>query len=842
MDKYEYGIKLEQIEKLTARKDFITAAEIADGIDWRREKSVDTLFMIADIYEATDRLEDCYEILNIVYDRSATGRRAVYRLTQIATKKHDFEEAIELYKEYVQIAPHDPNKYILKYRISRESGSSVEEQILILEEYKSHEYDEEWAYELACLYEEAGRIPQCIEECDQLILWFSEGEYVKRALELKMKYQDLTAAQQEKYDNCMKQQEEELIWKEEETASQETEESAALAIEKEKEEPADDTPKISVINTNKFSTLNLQEELAKGVRGIFEQDKTAVEESYDLQEAEQDESETESAETVTESDFETAEAEEAEKNLVEIENTETATDFETTEAEETVQDFVGTENTEIETETDLETAEAVQTDIEKQKTADHPEEVILKETENTLDLDVSDEEFLNQRITGSMTIGEIVAAWEARKQMAKEQEADAAIENESEKTAVPVETGEISSLLQDFIPSTPKEERSEELFEEKETEGFTDLPEIDLTILDEQDLEEPAEMTAMEENLVKEVDSSDENPEMTEPAECIEDDLPQDIEEAEMSAEEELEEVQGITEEVLEAEGAEELHQEGVGQNTASMLFAIEQALTKEFTQADASEKYLTEEQEKIFTYFTMVDGMKKQLLKLLEEDWIYAEKTDSAEGNLLITGHPGNGKTTLAIDIVKAFQKQRHVSGGRIAKVTGDKMNRKETEEVIKKAGGGALVIERAGGMNTATVEKLLMALEGETGGLLVILEDSLEEIQHLAEENPGLEQKFNRSVNIPIFSNNELVSFGKSYAEENEYYFDELAVLALYDCIGVRQTSDHVVNIAEVKEILDDAMAHADKKSKGFFARLSKKRIDECGNKLLLEEDFEF
>lgn len=830
MDKYEYGIKLEQIEKLTAKKDFITAAEIADGIDWRREKSVDTLFMIADIYEATDRLEDCYEILNIVYDRSATGRRAVYRLTQIATKKHDFEEAIELYKEYVQIAPHDPNKYILKYRISRESGSSVEEQILILEEYKSHEYDEEWAYELACLYEEAGRIPQCIEECDQLILWFSEGEYVKKALELKMKYQDLTAAQQEKYDNCMKQQEEELIWKEEETAPQETEESAALKIENETEEPADGTPKISVINTNKFSTLNLQEELAKGVRGIFEQDKTAVEESHDLQEAEQAASETEGAETVTESDFETTEAEEAEKNLVEIENTETETAFETTEAEETVQDFAGTENTEIET------AEAEETDVEDQKTADHPEEVILKETENALDLDVSDEEFLNQRITGSMTIGEIVAAWEARKQMAKEQEADAAIENE--KTAVPVETGEISSLLQDFIPSTPKEEKAEELFEAEENEEFTDLPEIDLTVLEEQDQEEFVKTIDQEEEPIEE----DFSEKIIEHTECIEDDLPQDIEEAELSVEEELEEVQEITEEIPEKENAEESDEEGVSQNTAAMLDAIERALAQEIAQTESKGKYLTEEQEKIFTYFTMVDGMKKQLLKLLEEDKAYAGKTDSAEGNLIITGHPGNGKTTLAIDIVKAFQKQRHVSGGRIAKVTGDKMNRKETEEVIKKAGGGALVIERAGGMNTATVEKLLMALEGETGGLLVILEDSLEEIQHLAEENPGLEQKFNRSVNIPIFSNNELVSFGKSYAEENEYYFDELAVLALYDCIGVRQTSDHVVNIAEVKEILDDAMAHADKKSKGFFARLSKKRIDEYGNKLLLEEDFEF
>ena len=201
MDKYEYKVKLAQIEKLVAKKDYVTAAKIADGIDWRKVKSVTTLNMVADIYEATNRLEDCYEILNMVYDRSPVGRRVVYRMTEIATKMHDFEEAIDLYKEFVKIAPRDLSKYILKYQIYRERGSSVTDQITILEEYKSYEYDERWAYELACLYEEAGMIDRCIEECDELILWFSEGEYVAKAMELKMKYQELTASQQEKYEH-----------------------------------------------------------------------------------------------------------------------------------------------------------------------------------------------------------------------------------------------------------------------------------------------------------------------------------------------------------------------------------------------------------------------------------------------------------------------------------------------------------------------------------------------------------------------------------------------------------------------------------------------------------------
>lgn len=865
MDKYEYGIKLEQIEKLIAKKDFVTAAKIADGIDWRREKSVETLFMIADIYEETERLEDCYEILNMVYDRSATGRRAVYRLTQIATKRHDFEEAIELYKEYAEIAPNDLSRYLLKYQICRESGASAEEQIRILEEYIRNEYDEKWAYELACLYEEAGRFPQCIETCDRLILWFGEGEYVKKALELKMKYQDLTAAQQAKYEKCLKQQEEELLQQETEAEDQLQEEHGEMETVTETEDGADDTPQISVINTNKFSTLNLQEELAKGVRGIFEQETKGTEAETEQTFDEAQRIEAESEENVEEPENEETASEETvrdtenaetvpEENIKDTENVEIDTE-ETTSEEEKVETVLEETISEIETGIEekiygfegTEGNTSFETVAEKEVSADNPE--------NQLDLNVSDEEFLNKRITGSLTIGEIVAAWEAKKHMAKELEET--MPKEQGKPAVSVETGEISSLLEDFIPSTPKETKREELFEEQEepleelaeerstdsdeekAEDLEELPEIDLSFLEEEKTEEATETKDLkEEPETIKVVFEEELFEQAEDTEGIEDDLPEDIEDAELIFEEES---LLLPEEDPEKKEESE-DEETISQNTAAMLDAIEKALAQEISQTETSKKHLTEEQEKIFTYFMMVSGMKKQLLKLLEEDKAYAGKTDSSEGNLIITGHPGNGKTTLAIDIVRAFQKQRHAGKGKIAKVTGDKMNRKEIAEVIQKSCGGALIIERAGGMNAVTVEKLLMAMENETGGLLVILEDSKEEIDRMISEKPGIAQKFNRSVNIPIFSNNELVSFGKAYAEENEYYFDELAVLALYDCIGVRQTSDHVVNVAEVKEILDEAMAHADKKSRGFFARLSKKRIDEYGHKLLLEEDFEF
>ena len=839
MDKYEYKVKLAQIEKLAAKKDYVTAAKIADGIDWRKVKSVTTLNMIADIYEANERLEDCYEILNMVYDRSPIGRRVVYRMAEVATKMHDFEEAIDLYKEFVRIAPHDLGRYILKYQIYRERGSSVADQITILEEYKSHEYEERWSYELACLYEEAGQIDRCIEECDELILWFSEGEYVAKAMELKMKYQQLTASQQEKFEHRYDYLEAEAAGTDEEAdeetfaEKEEAEETASAESEKEETVPAsvkepvevpgteeDDTPKVSEINTNKFSTMNLQEELAKGLQMILAQveeetrgETESVEETAEeLPESEETDA---SEDAVVEEPAEEASGAETEeihekadtqefipvKEVViprAAEETEAAiVEEKTAAAEESV---VG-KTAESEKQSLSETAE-LKTEILKYVSVPQErkmEEMLRTEEDGQISLAIGEENILEKQITGQMTIEEILEAWEEKKRQAREK-----MEKSSEKKeAVLYETGEITGILEDFIPRTPKDVQEEpETLED-------DLPmDIDLAEALEAALEEPKREEAVP----------------VEEAEPVEETAP----------------VEGaVAEESVEEEPAEK---ETVSQNTASMLDAIERALAMEMTPFETSGKYLTEEQEKIFAYFTSVNGMKKQLVTLLGEDGAYAGRENSITGNLIITGHPGNGKTTLAIDIVKAIQKQRKTKGGKLAKVTGDGLNKKNPEDVLKKLGGGALIIERAGSLNDDIVEKLSIAMEGTTGGLLVILEDAQEEISRLMEKNQHFAVKFNRSIDIPIFSNDELVAFGKSYAEEQEYYFDEMAVLALYDCIGVRQTSDHVVNVAEVKEFVDDAIAHAEKKSKGLFARLSKKRIDEDGNKLLLEEDFDY
>ena len=877
MDKYEYKVKLAQIEKLVAKKDFVTAAKIADGIDWRKVKSATTLNMIADIYEANNRLEDCYEILNMVYDRSPVGRRIVYRMTRVATKMHDFEEAIDLYKEFVRLAPHDLNRYILKYHIYRERGSSVTDQITILEEYKSHEYDEQWAYELACLYEEAGLYDQCVEECDELILWFSEGEYVAKAMELKMKYQQLTASQQEKFEHrydYLTQEDSSVIEESEETVAEEAEvveeaeeiktvQPTFTTVQPVMETPEeeDDTPQVSVINTNKFSTMNLQEELAKGLQMILaqveeENEELPAEETPDTQEfipvkevvIAREEPAVEGAVLVDPVVDEPVPAEPEIEDAVPAEPTvEETVPVEPVPAEPEVEEVPAEEpvvavKPAVQEKSLSETAE-LRTEILKYVAVPQErkmEEMFRTEDDGQISLAIGEENVLEKQITGQLTIEEILAAWDEKKRLAKEK-----MEKSGEKKeAVLFETSEITGLLDDFIPKTPKD--VQELIEEIETETETAEP------LVETHLAETAEKSA--EILVETAEIPEEFVEIPEefveiPEEELEDDLPMDIDFAEAleaaleepQKEAEPEKVEKPVEEV-EEETVERKAEELAGQNTASMLDAIERALAMEITPMETSGKYLTEEQEKIFAYFTSVSGMKKQLVELLAEDSVYAGMEDSGIGNLIITGHPGNGKTTLAIDIVKAFQKQRKIKGGKLAKVTGDGLNKKDPVDVVKKLGGGALIIERAGSMRAEIVEKLSEAMAGPTGGLLVILEDDANEIAALMEKHHEFAVKFNRTIDIPIFSNDELVAFGKSYAEEQEYYFDEMAVLALYDCIGVRQTSDHVVNVAEVKEFVDDAIAHAEKKSKGLFARLSKKRIDEDGNKLLLEEDFDY
>ncbi len=782
MDKYEFQIKTEQLEKLLDKKDFETAAKIADSIDWRKVRNVGLLMEVAEVYEQTERYEDSYEILNIAYDCAPIGRMIVYKMTEIAVKMQDFDEAVDLYKEFTKIAPHDLGRYVLKYEIYRGRGSSIEDQIAILEEYKSRDYQEQWAYELATLYYQEGMLSKCVEECDDLILWFSEGEYVRKAMELKMKIQPLTASQEEKY-------------------RQMAGDAKADAIQ------------VKPVNMeDKFNTTNLQAALAEGVQ-----------------------------------DFIRAEhAEELHPEPVEEE-----TDTETEKAEApSMEPEVRPEVREAQEFQEVDVDELEQSGSPAAGNAARIPHFLGQTDTGQLTFDMN-ESVLDRQITGQMSIEDILSSWEEKKKETEAAIAEAAKRDEERKKerehlratgqlpdlnievkqTVPEEIQRLIEEIEGRLPvkihvepierqaggstaAAPKEPRKAEPAAapkaEKEPGEILDI------------LEAP---TAAEEESATKEQRETASEQAKEPREIL-DILEEPAEKAKDAVE--------LPEEVSESEPEE------VTEETAPtpMLEKLEKELQETLSSLPPGQ--LSEEQKKLFAYFISVRGMSQQLAEVLEEDRMRKERReDSLVGNLVITGESGSGKTTLAADIVKALQKQRRVKGARMAKIPADSLNGKNVSAIIQKLGGGALLVEKAGALRTETAVQLSHAMTRKTGGLLVILEDEKEEIRKLFIRCESLGAKFNRTIELPVFTNKELVAFGESYALEQDCVLDEMAVLALYNRIGNNQTSDHLVNVAEVKEMLDEAIERASKK--GLFGRPKKSRLDEFGHTILLEKDLE-
>ena len=730
MDKYEYRLKAEQIEKLAGKKDYETAAKIADTIDWRRVRSLDMLYVVSEVYEAMERYEDCMEILNIAYDRAPVGRMLLYKMTEIATKMHEFKEAINLYREFVKAAPHDQSRYILKYQIYRERGSSLEDQIQTLQEYKTHEYQERWAYELASLYAEAGMTEECVRECDELILWFSEGEYVTKAMELKMQYAPLTAAQQEKYDKAMQPEEEPHDYKKTEVA----------------------------FHDDKFSTVNLQAELAANLDEIL----LDGDDGIDIPELPSDD------EVKEEEPMEEVKTEESDD--IELESL----DLDVPEMEEP----------EEEPEKEPEDIELESLDL------DIPE---IEEPEDIPEIEKPEEKNpLEEHLTEQLKIPDVLAEWDSKRAKTEAMLKANAEKEEARKAKAMQETAELLKLI---------------------SGESADIPEDVRKILNEIEEEKQA-ITPI----------------------VTEDDLPQNIEEDDEAGEMIVEEIGDKQPEEVKLSQKEQ-----IPSGSKNTIRDLERSLAVQVTETAVKSGYLTREQARLFTYFATVKGMSKQLSGLLKG----AEPSshnNSSRGNLVITGPHGNGKTTLAIDIVRALQKDGRIEGRKLAKISGSKLNSKDAHEVLGKLKGGALIIESAGGLAEATLMALSLAMEGDTGGLLIILEGTSDEIQKIFRKNKNFASKFDYMVDVPIFSNDELVNFGKAYALENEYVFDEFAMLALYDKIGCKQTLDHDVSVAEVKEIIDQAIEHAEKGGfKSFFAKMTKQNVDEDGNHVLREQDFE-
>ena len=752
MDKYEYRLKAEQIEKLAGKKDYETAARIADTIDWRRVRSLDMLYVVSEVYEAMERYEDCMEILNIAYDRAPVGRMLLYKMTEIATKMHEFKEAINLYREFVKAAPHDQSRYILKYQIYRERGSSLEDQIQTLQEYKTHEYQERWAYELASLYAEAGMTEECVRECDELILWFSEGEYVTKAMELKMQYAPLTAAQQEKYDKAMQPEEEPHDYKKTEVA----------------------------FHDDKFSTVNLQAELAANLDEIL----LDGDDGIDIPELASDDEvkEEEPMEEVKTEESDDIELESLDLDIPEIEEPEK-------EPDDIELESLDLDIPEIEEPEEIPEIEEAEEEPEKE-----PDDIELE----SLDLDIPEIEepeeknLLEDNLTEQLTIPDVLAEWDSKRAKTEAMLKANAEKEEARKAKAMQETAELMKLISGESAEIPEDVRKILNEIEEEKQAITPI--------------------------------------------VTEDDLPQNIEEDDEAGEMIVEEIGNEQPEEVKLSQKEQ-----IPSGSKNTIRDLERSLAVQVTETAVKSGYLTREQARLFTYFATVKGMSKQLSGLLKG----AEPSshnNSSRGNLVITGPHGNGKTTLAIDIVRALQKDGRIEGRKLAKISGSKLNSKDAHEVLGKLKGGALIIESAGGLAEATLMALSLAMEGDTGGLLIILEGTSDEIQKIFRKNKNFASKFDYMVDVPIFSNDELVNFGKAYALENEYVFDEFAMLALYDKIGCKQTLDHDVSVAEVKEIIDQAIEHAEKGGfKSFFAKMTKQNVDEDGNHVLREQDFE-
>ncbi len=885
MDKYEYRLKAEQIETQVKKKDYQAAAKIADTVDWRRVKNLNMLYMVSEIYEKTERYE-CMEILDMAYDRAPVGRMLLYRMTEVCTKMHNFEEAISLYREFVKAAPHDQSRFILKYQIYRERGSSVEDQIKILNEYKTHEYQEKWAYELAALYDEAGMPEECVRECDELILWFSEGEYVMKALELKMKYEPLTVSQQEKYNY------------------------QRLGAVSDLPEEGGGEPELPGFDSSKFSTVNLQAELAENLDELLKEDATIDLPDLELAGAEGAAEPEEEAEAEPEEDL----REDATIELPDLGLSGDKTEADTGEEAETEPEEDLRENATIELpdlglsgdETEEDTGEEAEAEPEEDLredatielpdlglSGDKTEADAGEEAETEPEEDLREDatiELPDLGLSGDKTEADTGEEPEAEPE--EDLREDATIElpdlgldgddgaadaeegpekpsaNVSQKSFLENATTELPVLGAEKKAAEPEEEKKDTGLDGKDADAqFTGPISID-DILGEWEQkkaqteakleaaaqtekvrrekvkQETAELmkliTGASEDLPKDVrrilEEIDEEHKISEESVVTEDDLPPDLD-AEEEPEAELD-IESLEDE--EERGASGRRENLPEESSGNMIQDLKRSLASKVSEGAVSAGHLTREQARLFAYFTSVQGMSEQLSVLFKEAY-QGSRTSSSSGNLTITGERGNGKTTLAIDIVKALQKQDRIGGKRLAKISGQKLNTKDIYDVLTRLKGGALIVESAGGISDATMMAMSLAMETDTGGLVVILEDTAEEIQKLFLRNRNFASKFDHTIDIPVFTNDELVAFGKSYALEQEYSFDEFGILALYDRIGSRQTNDHLVTVAEVKEIIDDAIEHAEKGGiRHLIDRVTRKSVDEFGNRLIREADF--
>ena len=867
MDKYEYKLKLDQMKSLTAEGKYEEAAEIADTINWHKIKNINALVKVGEIYEKVGRYDESKDVLLTAYDKSPIGRMIIYRLAEVAVRTKSFDEAKEYYQEFVEIAPHDNLKYVLKYEISKAQGADIGTLIGILEELKEQEYSEEWAYELAYLYHKAGMSEKCIDACDELILWFGDGPYVERALELKMLYQPLTKQQEDKY-RTFRQRHDGVV----EVRPEDPLESGEII-------PEPVQIKDVKMSAERFNTQNLQEELQRSMQEIMNAtEKEAVNDTMDNI-----------------------------KKLVEdIPYLQIPSEKEEEPQEEEVYQHI---------ETDEEIDNSLKSNFQE----------MLVDEDGQMSLYMQGGRVAEPQVSGQMSIEDVLAEWEKTKRAAEAalQEAEQR-KLESAKARALQEAEELLGRLADVIPMLDSGLTPKDLLDQKylSKDGQPNDSAVSMVTNMNQFLQQEIdrlsdENAQMDEQLAA-VGASPVGDYMANAGVAAED-AAQNIVAAgvqELMAEEELPEIampEGLDDidNQWEDEDFEELDAEVPQENAASLAeHTAEQTKPEALAEADdtmeagtsaedveaailaetarqmAKESVekeelpeielpgdldlgkeetaeeilpaiaepeafevpdtiskLSKELREIFTYFVPITGMEEQLCQALTGASQHLAKGATAgTGNMIIQGGSGSGKTVLATSMIKALQKETGKPNGKIGKIEASVLNQKDVAALLKKVAGGCLIIEKAGDLSRETALKLSLLLEQDTSGVLVIIEDTKHGIQKALSRDDGFAAKFSEKINIPIFTSDELVSFAKSYANELGYTIDEMGVLALYNSISNIEHADRETTLTEVKEIVDKAVAHSEKGGlKKAFSIITSRRYDEDDYIILREKDFD-
>ena len=786
LDKAEYQSKLEQLTSLANKEDYKGALEIVESVDWRRVKSIRTLSMVADVYEANKMYPEANDILLLAYDRSSIGKGILYRLVEVSVKMQDFESAEEYYEEFVSAAPHDTSRYLLRYKILRGQQAPLDEQIKVLEAYKEAEFTERWNYELALLYSKNGQIRQCVDTCDELELWFSEGKYVTKALELKMKYEPLTPSQKSKYENGGAASSEKevgnLLNRMDQAGAAITQDAGAqemaAARETEAGKKAEPAPSYTA-PTFLGNTVDLHNELIKSIRNVFPDVKKTAQTEQEVSEPEEN----------REEDYDVRELE-PENMDVEV--------APQPDADKTI--LTRPETVKKETPK----AEAVKE--EEAETAEKPEET---SSADDLDLDA-----LFQETAASLS-DEIAHDSVLEKALEEEQTEESLAEKtvEESQTAEPVKKPEeplekqpemAEPEEQDDVAESEKEESPIHRLED--LEKTMEIPEPVIVQPEDLDMEipqEPSQEAAKDATKVMTVENTADR--------TIE--MPSDVRKEET--------VPMSIEEVLREETPEERRMRILN---------------------DTQPEKLNDEQKALFTYFAKVPGMDQQILDAMHGVYHYAGDRTSRHGNIAIMGGYGTGKTRLSEGLVRAICVDLKIPATKMARLDAAELNRKDPAQVVAKLAGGFLLIERAGLMYPETIEKLSKAMDFRTDSLILIIEDEKTSMRGMFHNYPEFAKKFETVISIPVFTNDELVTFARTYARENGYKMDEMGVLALYTQIGDNQKEGEPMTITNVKDMVDKAIAHAEKGTRKLGRKVSRKHRDSDDRVILYEKDFDF